>query len=136
MNATAEAIEVAQSTPTPAALHVATTHLGGRWGMEPELLSLLAASGASTIAIFVSERLRSLLRAIFRRPRETSLLVTRPDGTRLELEGALDSEEIQAFIEAWLKTRQADEEPVEADGGQKPAGKDGAQSVPGGESDE
>ncbi|WP_158692779.1 hypothetical protein [Streptomyces roseochromogenus] len=72
--------------------------------MDPEWVSLLGAFGVSAAALLVSEKLRSILRTIFRRPRETSLLVKEPDGRRvIEIRGPanLSAVEAEALLKAW-----------------------------------
>ncbi|MFI5973798.1 hypothetical protein [Streptomyces sp. NPDC051452] len=70
--------------------------------MEP-WISLTAASVLTTVAIFSSAKVRSILRAIFRRPRDLSLIVRGPDGRQavLEIKGTKASpEELDALIKA------------------------------------
>jgi hypothetical protein len=63
--------------------------------MEPVILaSLLLVVLASML---VSRTVRGLLRAIFRRPRETSVIIE-IDGKRVELKGPVDDELLQRTI--------------------------------------
>jgi hypothetical protein len=71
--------------------------------MEPLILAALL--GGILLAMLVSPTVRSLLRAIFRRPRETSVIIS-VGGKRLELSG--DPEAITAAIEGLYATRQED----------------------------
>ncbi|MEU3341397.1 hypothetical protein [Streptomyces sp. NPDC006668] len=66
--------------------------------MEPELIATIAVAASGGLATIISEHLRGLLRSIFRRPRETSVIVE-IDGKRAELSGTeLSPEVIEAFI--------------------------------------
>ncbi|MFE2970019.1 hypothetical protein ACFXKC_41385 [Streptomyces sp. NPDC059340] len=63
--------------------------------MEPIVLVILL--GVVFVATLASPSVRGLLRAIFRRPRETSVIVE-VDGKRVELKGPLDDELLQRTI--------------------------------------
>lgn len=71
--------------------------------MDPEvsqaLIMALAAAAGSAVAAIASSNLRGLLRTIFQRPRETSVIVE-VDGKRVELSGdQLSPEAVQALIQ-------------------------------------
>lgn len=71
--------------------------------MDPEvtqtLLTVVAAGAGSALAAITSQKLRGLLRSIFQRPRETSVIVE-VDGKRVELSGdQLSPEAVQAIIQ-------------------------------------
>ncbi|MGQ4431012.1 hypothetical protein [Streptomyces sp. SAS_260] len=70
--------------------------------MDPELLSILAPAAAAAIAALASSHLRQILQSIFRRPRQTSVIVE-VDGKRVELTGPLDMDEVEAVV-ARLRT--------------------------------
>ncbi|MGW5787067.1 hypothetical protein ACWEWK_24110 [Streptomyces sp. NPDC003757] len=71
--------------------------------MDPEvsqalIMALVAMAGPAAAAL-VSRNLRGLLRSIFQRPRETSVIVE-VDGKRVELSGdQLSPEAVQALIQ-------------------------------------
>ncbi|WP_432198534.1 hypothetical protein [Streptomyces sp. bgisy027] len=67
--------------------------------MDPELIATLVGVAAGGLAAILSDHLRGLLASIFRRPRETSVIVE-VDGKRAELSGSqLSPEAIQALIQ-------------------------------------
>ncbi|MFC4980013.1 hypothetical protein [Streptomyces atroolivaceus] len=68
--------------------------------MQFDLVSTLAAVSLVGIISVVSDSLRSILRAIFRRPRRTSLIVE-IDGKRVEVSGS-SPEEIQTRLNELL----------------------------------
>ncbi|WP_143660023.1 hypothetical protein [Streptomyces sp. WZ.A104] len=77
--------------------------------MDPEvtqaIATVLVAATGSAVAAIASGKLRGLLRAIFRRPRETSVIVE-VDGKRVELSGEqLSPEAVQALIQRLRDTR-------------------------------
>lgn len=91
--------------------------------MDPALITLVVLGTPAIILTFISDKLRSILRAVFRRPRETSVIITRPDGARLELRGPLPSEDQLAVLLNSLKKPESQRQ-------------DDAEAVAGGESDE
>ncbi|WP_143048045.1 MULTISPECIES: hypothetical protein [unclassified Streptomyces] len=73
--------------------------------MDLDWTSLAAAFLATTALTLVSDSLRSILRAIFRRPRETSLIVE-VDGKRVEVSGS-DPEQLQAALSELINVNEA-----------------------------
>ncbi|MEU3280742.1 hypothetical protein [Streptomyces antibioticus] len=70
--------------------------------MDPEWLPLLTSAvpvATALVLAVVSDKARKILRSIFRRPRQTSLIIE-ADGKRVELAGAHVTEVPAALLEA------------------------------------
>lgn len=94
--------------------------------MDPEWISLFASSGAALATTLAFPRVRSILRTILRRPRETSVIVEVGD-RRVSLRGTATPEQIQRLVDEILREqgRTTKREDV-----------DGSKAVTGGEADE
>jgi hypothetical protein len=107
--------------------------------MDPELLTLASSVAATVVAALASDTFRGLLGSIFRRPRETSIIVE-VDGKRVELTGAT-AKEAHAALEKLLAERTRDSEVAsgnnqDAQGGRPDGPSQSARTVAGGDANE
>jgi hypothetical protein len=107
--------------------------------MDPELLTLASSVAATVVAALASDTFRSLLGSIFRRPRETSVIVE-VDGKRVELTGAT-AKEAHAALAKLLAERTNESEAAsgnsrDAMDGRPDGPSQSAQTVAGGDANE
>ncbi|MEU2222620.1 hypothetical protein [Streptomyces sp. NPDC018347] len=107
--------------------------------MDPELLTLVTSVAGAVAATMASDTFRGLLRSIFRRPRETSIIVE-VDGRRIELTGATSEEALAALTKLLAKRQEEGEVASEHSTGgiddSPDARSRGAQAAAGGEANE
>lgn len=107
--------------------------------MDPELLTLASTAAAALAAAMGSDTFRGLLRSIFRRPRETSIIVE-VDGKRVELTGTTAEEAHAALAKLLAEMKEGREVASEDSAGSTnaPPGdrSQSAQTVAGGEANE
>lgn len=69
--------------------------------MDPQWISLFASAGGALASILASSKMRSVLRAVFRRPRETSSIV-QVGGIRLDFRGSPTPEQVQRLMDEFM----------------------------------